>query len=361
LPDQKQGQALAVRLWLGCLATQEMLCNYLGIRLGLYDALASGGAATASQLAQRTGVAPRYVREWLEQQAVSGILRVAPISGDRVFSLPEEHREVLTESDSLLSRTAGIMPLGAVAHALPKLLDAYRSGAGLTDKDYGPDWRWGHGASNRALYAHALAGWIRRSLPDIHTRLSLPGASVADVACGAGWAAVCLALAYPSLRVDGFEIDSDLVGDAMLNAQRSGVADRVVFYQRDCSVAWSRGLDNNRCYDLVCLFDTLHELPRPVAVLSNCLEACGATGCTLVMDARVADEFTAPANEMERFQYTTSVLHCLPACLAEQPSAGTGTVMRSATVREYAQQAGFSDLEVLPIDDRFHRLYRLLR
>jgi hypothetical protein len=78
------------------------------------------------------------------------------------------------------------------------------------------------------------------------------------------------------------------------------------------------------------------------------------------MDAKVSYEFTAPANEIERFQYTTSVLHCLPACLAEQPSAGTGTVMRPSTVRRHALDAGFSGVEILPVEDRFHRLYRLL-
>jgi 2-polyprenyl-3-methyl-5-hydroxy-6-metoxy-1,4-benzoquinol methylase len=357
--DQKQAQALAIRLWLGCLATQEMLCNYLGIQLGLYEALAEGGAATADQLAERARIAPRYAREWLEQQAVSGIVKVERASVDaaqRVFSLPEEHREVLSHSDSPLSRIAGILPLGAVAHALPQLLDAYRSGEGLADKAYGLDWRWGHGSSNRALYAHSLAGWIRTALPDIHSRLSAPDARAADIACGAGWAAIALARAYPNLHVDGFEIDADLGGDATLHAEQSGVAERVRFHIHDCSQPGIGGR-----YDLVCLFDTLHEMPKPVQVLGVCGTVCAATGCVLVMDARVADEFTAPANEIERFQYTTSVLHCLPACLAERPSAGTGTVMRPALVRQYAKEAGFSGMEILRLEERFHRFYRLLR
>ena len=110
----------------------------------------------------------------------------------------------------------------------------------------------------------------------------------------------------------------------------------------------------------MCLFDALHEMARSVEVLRTCRSLRAADGSVLVMDARVADRFIAPANEVERFQYGASVLHCLPACLAEQPSAATGTVMRVGTVRAYATEAGFDDVEVLVVEDRFHRLYRLI-
>lgn len=356
MADHKQSQALSVRLWLGCLATQEMLCNYLGVRLGLYDALASGTPMNAPQLAARAGVAPRYAREWLEQQAVSGIVKlVTPGAPDtRLYVLPDEHREVLTESDSPLSRVAGMLPLGAVAFALPRLLEAYRSGTGLPDRAYGPDWRHGHGASNRALYAHGLEHWIPEALPDVHARLARPGARAADVACGAGWAAIALARAYPELRVDGFEIEPDFADDARANVAEAGLAERVRIHVCD---AGTPGLQGQ--HDLVCLFDTLHEVPRPVELLRGCHALAGSAGSVLVMDALVSETFVAPANEIERFQYTTSVLHCLPVCLADPPSAGTGTALRPAELRRLAGAAGFSAVELLGIDDRFHRFYRL--
>lgn len=353
--QDRQAQALSIRLWLGCLATQEMLCNYIGIRLGLYRALAQG-PATPAELARRAGIASRYAREWLEQQAVSGLIKAEAAASpeDRVFSLPEAHREVLLECASPLSRVAGIVPLGAVATALPELLGAYRSGTGLTDAAYGPDWRFGHGGSNRALFEQNLAGWFPVALPDIHARLVKNGARVADVACGAGWAAIALARTYPVLQIDGFEISADMVADASANALKAGVSDRVRFHLHDCCQPIVGGP-----YDLVCLFDTLHEAPRPVELLRNCRTICAATGCVLVMDAKVADEFTAPANEIERFQYTTSILHCLPVCLAEHPSMGTGTVMRPSQVNRFALDGGFSGFEILRIDERFHRFYRL--
>jgi 2-polyprenyl-3-methyl-5-hydroxy-6-metoxy-1,4-benzoquinol methylase len=112
-------------------------------------------------------------------------------------------------------------------------------------------------------------------------------------------------------------------------------------------------------FDLVCLLDVLHEIPRPVQTLRACRQLRAPSGCVLVMDARVAEEFTAPGDEVERFQYATSVLHCLPACLSEIPSAKTGTVMRTDQVRTFAHGAGFAKFEILPVEEKFHRLYRL--
>jgi len=346
-----ESRALAVRMFRSMLATQELLATYLGVRLGLYEELAAGGPATADELAGRAGIAPRYAREWLEQQAVAGLLAVEDAAGERRYRLPEEHVPVLTESDDPLSMVAlTTLPLGGVARALPRLLDAYRSGDGVADEEFGDDWRSGHSGANRALFAHSLVPWIRRFLPDVDRRLRGP-ARVADVACGAGWASIALARAYPCVSVTGLDLDARTLEAAARHAADCGVADRVTFEVRDAADPRLEG-----GYDLVCVFDALHELARPVEVLSAC-RALSADGAVLVMDARVAEAFTAPADEIERFQYATSVLHCLPACLAERPSAGTGTVLRVAAVRDYAAAAGFSRVEVIPIDDRFHRLY----
>jgi SAM-dependent methyltransferase len=288
---------------------------------------------------------------------VAGLLAVDDASrpaAERVYSLPDDHAPVLTESDDPLSMVAlTTLPLGGVAGALPRLLAAYRSGDGVADDEFGDDWRSGHSGANRALFAHSLVPWIRRFLPDVDRRLRGP-ARVADVACGAGWASIALAAAYPSVSVTGLDLDARTLEAARRHAAERGVDGRVTFEVRDAA---DPGLAGG--YDLVCVFDALHELARPVEVLRAC-RSLGAGGEVLVMDARVAETFAAPADEIERFQYATSVLHCLPACLAERPSAGTGTVLRVDAVRDLAEAAGFSRLEVIPIDDRFHRLYRMV-
>ncbi|GIJ78832.1 Methyltransferase domain-containing protein [Micromonospora phaseoli] len=358
-PTDTRARVFAVRMWTSLLATQELLSTYLGVRLGLYDDLAAKGPGTVEEIAQRTGVDPRYAREWLEQQAVAGILTVddaARSAETRVFALPAAHAEVLTVSDSPVSMAAlAVLPLGGVAAALPALLEAYRSGDGVSDAVYGVDWREGHAGANRSMFTHQLAGWLRRHAPDVHARLSGAPARVADVACGAGWAGIGLARAFPGIAVDGYDIDADVIDDARGHAADAGLTDRVSFFARDAADPELAG-----GYDLVCLFDALHEISRPVEVLRACRRLCADGGSVLVLDARVAERFTAPADEIERFQYATSVLHCLPACLSQQPSAGTGTVLRPQTVRELAVEAGFAAVTQLPIDDRFHRLYRLI-
>ena len=248
-----------------------------------------------------------------------------------------------------------MLPLGGVARALGRLVEAYSSGEGLPDAEYGDDWREGHGAANRALFAHSLVRWIKERLPSVHARLLGGRARVVDVACGAGWAGIALCGSYPGLQAHGFDVDEALISAARRNAADAGVGDRATFEVRDATDPSTNG-----AYDLVCLFDTLHEMARPVEVLRLCRTLRADGGCVLVMDAKVADMFTAPAKEIERFQFTTSVLHCLPACLAEQPSAGTGTVMRLDAVRSYAKNAGFEEVVVLDVDDRFHRLYHLI-
>jgi SAM-dependent methyltransferase len=354
-----EGTVLALRMWRSLLATQELLSMYLGVRLGLYDNLAELGPATPPQLAERTGLAPRYAREWLEQEAVAGLLTVEHAAGsadERVYTLPAGHAEVLTVSDSPISMAAlAVLPLGGVAAALPSLLDAYRTGAGVPDSVYGGDWREGHSGANRAMFAHQLSTWLGAYLPDVHAMLSRGGCRAADVACGAGWSSLALACAYPKLQVDAFDLDAEAIAAGRRRAAGAGLDDRVSFAVRDAA---DPGLGGD--YQLVCLFDALHEISRPVEVLRACRTLRAPRGTILVMDAKVSPEFVAPGDEVERFQYATSVLHCLPASRTDPSAGGTGTVLRPDAVRTLAAEAGFAAVTLVPVKDRFHRLYRLI-
>ncbi|MEU5781595.1 methyltransferase domain-containing protein [Micromonospora lupini] len=355
-PDQR-ARALSLRLFLAMLHTQELLAGYLGARLGLYEAL-DRGPADVAELCARTGIDSRYAREWLEQQAVAGFVDVDDVTAAperRVYRLPPGHAEVLLASDSPLSLVSlTMLPLGGVAGALPALLEAYRTGAGVPDDVYGDDWRHGHSGANRALFTYSLPGWLATALPQLHQRLSAAPSRIADIGCGAGWAAIALARAYPLAEVDGYDLDAPTVAAADANAASAGVADRVRFHRRDAADPELAGR-----YDLVCVFDALHEMSQPVSVLAACRRLRADGGAVLVLDAKVAHRFVAPGDEVERFQYATSVLHCLPAGLAAPDSTASGTVLRPAQVRRFATEAGFADVQIVPVDDRFHRLYHL--
>jgi 2-polyprenyl-3-methyl-5-hydroxy-6-metoxy-1,4-benzoquinol methylase len=354
-----QAQGLATRLFAAGLATAELMTAYIGARLGLYEALASAGPLTAGGLAERAGIATRYALEWLEQQAACGILEVddpgrAP--EDRLYLLPEGHREALTNRDSIhWIAPMALLPVGSIAQALPDLLHAYRTGTGLSHAAFGSDYRGDQSAFNRGVFLHLLPRWIRTLMPDVHAALST-GIQVADLGCGLGWSSISLARAYPQSRVYGFDIDAESIALAQQNAREVGLSDRLEFEVRD-----AREWRPQAAYGLVCILDALHDMPAPVPVLRACAQAVGDSGSILLMEPNAAERFSAPAGETERFLYAISVLHCLPIGLAEQPSAATGTVMRPDTVRAYAEQAGFSKLTMHAVDHRFYRLYRLAK
>lgn len=182
-----------------------------------------------------------------------------------------------------------------------------------------------------------------------------PPARVADVACGAGRSSIALARACPRVRVDGFDLDEYSVGLARENLAGTGLTDRVSFAVRDAGNSTFSG-----SYDLVTMFEALHDMPRPVEVLRNLRGLLAEGGTVLLADERAADTFAAPGGEVERLLYGWSVLQCLPVGMSEQPSAATGTVMRAETLRRYVAKAGFTEVEVLPIENDFWRFYRLL-
>ncbi len=337
----------------------KIFCGYIGVRLGLYEALAAGGPSTSLDLSRRTGTNERYVREWLEQQTVSGILRVEnPEAGptERRFFLPAGHAEVLTEKESLNYLAAlPLITVGAV-HPIQQLLSAFRTGEGIPFHDFGPDLHEGQAGMNRNAFLYQLGTEWLPAIPDLHARLSsdVP-ARIADVGCGHGWSAIGMAKAYPNTRVDGFDLDAASVEAAQRNVREAGLENRVTIQLRDAGDSELAGH-----YDLVTAFECIHDMSNPVGVLATMRRLANGAGTVIVMDERVGETFTPEGTETEWFMYGFSVLHCLPVGMVEQPSAGTGTVMRPDTLRRYALDAGFRDMEILPIENFFFNFYRLI-
>jgi hypothetical protein len=350
-------EALAERLFDSCLGAMEVATVFLGDRLGLYRTLDERGPSTSGELAAACSLHERYVREWLEQQAAAALLEVddaAAAPGERRVGLAPGHREVLVDEDSL----AYVAPLGRIAastaRALPQLMDAFRTGGGVPWAAYGADGREGQAAMNRPQFLNLLTNVWLPALPDVQARLQSGPAHVADLCCGEGWSSIAFALGYPEVTIDGFDLDEPSIAAARDHAAAAGVEDRVRFQARDAAEG-----DLDGAYDLVTIFEAVHDVARPVELLASARRLAGPDGAVLVMDERVAESFTAPGDPIERFMYGASVLLCLPAGMAEQPSAATGTAMRATTLRDYAEQAGFAGVEVLPIDHDFWRFYRL--
>jgi SAM-dependent methyltransferase/predicted transcriptional regulator len=350
--------ALADRLFKSLIESMELASIWMGLRLDLYEALREHGPATVAELAERAGIDARYAREWLEQQAVAGLLDVedpTEDAEDRRYRLPTAHAEVLLDADHPAHAGAAAWWIGSLAEVLQRVPDLYRSGQGLPYPEYGADCRLAIANFNRPMFVNDLAGWFA-TVPELQARLAAERARALDVGCGVGWSSISLAKAFGSLRVDGIDSDQASIADAERLAAEAGVADRVRFRVVDAAELGAAGEGG---YDAVFIFEALHDMARPVEALQAIRALLAGDGVVIVADEKVAETFTAPGDEVERLNFGFSWWHCLPASRAETPSVAAGTALRSATVRDWAARAGFAGLEVLPVDHAFWRFYQL--
>ena len=293
---EKTADALVGRLFDAGIAMMDILSVYIGDRLGLYRSLAREGAASASELAVRGRIDQRYAREWLEQQAATGILEVDDVAAaaeERRYRLPAAHAQALIDPESPYSMAPLARSIVACTAVLPQLLEAYRTGGGVPWSAYGADMIEAQGDFNRPWLTRSLGAEYLPAIPDIDARLRAdPPARVADVACGVGWAAIAIARAYPKVRVDGFDLDESSIELARQNAVRAGVGERVTFAASDASTSSSAGQ-----YDLAVIVEAVHDLARPVEVLAAMRRSLGPGGSAIVADEKTADAFTAPGDE----------------------------------------------------------------
>jgi 2-polyprenyl-3-methyl-5-hydroxy-6-metoxy-1,4-benzoquinol methylase len=353
-----QRDALLDRMIASANGMWDIATIYLGDRLDLYTQLVALGPATSTELAAATNLSERYVREWLEQQTVSGIVELEnPGAGPfkRRFSLPAGHAEVLTERESLNY----LAPLAKLTvGVMSKLMDvkqAFRTGGGVPYGDYGIDMHEGQAGMNRNLFLYQLGPDYLAQIPDLDATLSADvPAKIADIGCGFGYSSIGMARHYRNAQVDGFDLDEISVNAAQPLLKEHGVSDRVKIEVRDAGDSELAGQ-----YDLVIACECVHDMSDPVSALRTMRRLSRDGGTVIIVDERVHEEFSPEGGDIERLMYGFSVMHCLPVGMVDQPSAGTGTVMRPGTLRSYAEEAGFSRVEILPLDNLFFNFYRL--
>ncbi|WP_076258364.1 class I SAM-dependent methyltransferase [Intrasporangium flavum] len=355
--------SVADRLYEAFLGALDLFAVHLGDRLGYYSALVDG-PLTADELAGRCGSHPRYAREWLEQQAVSGLLSVesddaAGVDDDasdrRRYRLPDATARALvdtrgTEYSAPLARFTA-----AVGSRIDALTTAHRTGGGVSWREFGEHARQAQADMNRPWFESELAPAFA-GVPELAAILGRPGANVVDIGCGAGWSTIAVGRAWPQARVVGVDIDSPSIELARENARLAGTAN-VEFIAGDAQLLSTGG------FDLALAFECIHDMPRPVEVLAS-VRAVLAEGAPLVvMDEAVGPAFSTDGDgdhAFDRVMYGFSVLLCLPDSMSHPDSVATGTVMRPSTLGRYAREAGFATVDVLPIEDfGFWRFYRL--
>lgn len=346
------------RLMNDALGAFNIFAIHIGDRLGYYRELANETGLTSAELSQRTNTQERYTREWMEQQSAACVLEVVDdtaVPGERRYRLSPGRAEVLVDRESLNFAAPLAQLVVGAASPVDQLIDTYRTGGGLPFSQYGSNLREGQASMNRAMFLQQLGQEWLPHLPDVHTRLqSANPAYVADIGCGVGWSSIGIASSYPNAIVHSFDLDEASVEQAQLNIQEAGLQDRVEVLCRD-----AEGVEMQGRYDLVVALECVHDMSNPVGVLRTMGKLAGQHGGVMVMDERTHETFQPCSDTWEQILYGFSILHCLPVGMLEQPSAGTGTVMRPSTLQQYAHEAGFSKVEILPIDHFFFRFYRL--
>ncbi|HEX6451056.1 MAG TPA: class I SAM-dependent methyltransferase [Trebonia sp.] len=331
----------------------------LGDRLGLFSALASNGPATAGELAQRTGLTERYLREWLLAMAAAGYVTYTGSDGETNgagsaasarYLLSPEQAEAFTNPDSPGYVAGAFQNLTAATRALDRLTEAFRTGAGIGWHEQHEDMFEGTARFFRPGYlANLTSSWIP-SLTGAAKRLA-EGARVADVGCGFGASTIIMAQAYPNSTFEGLDYHEPSIEAARSRAAAAGVADRATF-----RVAGAADLSGR--YDLITFFDCLHDMPDPVGALRAARAATADGGSVMLVEPMSWDSVEETLNPLGKLMAGASTLICLPSGLSAAPAYGLGNQAGPAATRELARDTGFSDARVAATTD-FNLIYEL--
>ena len=310
----------------------SVLC-YIGQKLGLYKALASGGAATPEELAERTGTQPRYVREWLINQAAGGYVDYDKETGR--FSLGPEQALALTDEQSPFFVGGGFYVIKAMARAEPRITEAFTKGGGMLWGEHDPDLFVGTERFFRPGYtAHLVAEWIP-SLTGVEEKLKAGGV-VADIGCGHGASTIIMAKAYPNSRFYAYDNHEASIEKARRRASEAGVAERVTFEVADAASF------PDRQYDMVAFFDCLHDMGNPVGAARRAFETLAPEGSAMIVEPMAGNTIEENFNPVGRTFSAASTLCCTPNSLASG-GPGLGAVATEAVLRETVMAGGFTE------------------
>jgi SAM-dependent methyltransferase len=303
----------------------------LGDRLGLYRAMAGAGPLTPGELAERTGTAERYVREWLSASAATGYVDHV---GDGRFELSDEHAVVLTDETSPACVIGAFETALAAVHSTDRLTEAFRSGEGVGWGEHHHDLFEGCERFFRPGYqANLVSTWLP-ALDGVVARLEA-GARAADVGCGHGASTVLMAEAFPASTFVGFDAHGPSVEAARKRAADAGVGDRTRF-----EVATA--LDFAGTYDLVAFFDCLHDMGDPGGALAHVRGALDPDGTVLLVEPMAGDSVADNLNPVGAAYYGFSTLLCTPSSLSQEVGTALGAQAGEARLRELATGAGFT-------------------
>ena len=347
-PEALRAKAQQVFGALGGAMTSAMI--YLGDRLGLYRALAGGDPVTSGELAERTGLHERWVREWLYQQGAAGLLEHR---GEERFALSAEAEAVLADESHPAFGAGFFSHLPQTLQVAERLPEAFHSGVGLPYDAFGPEGAIG--------IERGFAPWFRSMLiPEALPRVEglierlADGIEAADIGCGTGVAVLELARHFPQSRFRGYDISEHALSRAR-RAQAEAGLDNASFHH-----ARQEPLPADGSLDFITTFDCLHDMTDPAGVIRNIRAAIAEDGVWLVSDIKAQPDYAANVerNPMAAMMYGTSVLTCMSSALSEPGGLGLGTLgLHTELAERLVREAGFERFESLALDHPVNAFY----
>ncbi len=305
----------------------------LGDKLGFYRALDGAGGLTSTELAERTGTHERYVREWLNNQAAGGIVTYDPET-DR-YTLPHEHAAVFVEDKGPAYIPSMFGVLVTALRNEDRLLEAFRTGKGIGWHEHDDSLFCGTEKFFKPGYRMSLVNeWIP-ALDGVQDKLRR-GAVVADIGCGHGASTILMAQAYPASTFVGFDYHEASIRQAQERAREAEVADRVTFE------AASAKEFPGRDYDLVTVFDALHDMGDPAGAAAHVRQSLAKDGTWMIVEPYAGDRVEDNLSPIGRIFYAASTVVCTPASKSQEVGLALGAQAGEARIREVVTQGGFT-------------------
>jgi SAM-dependent methyltransferase len=322
--------------------------GYVGVRTGLFRAMAGKGPMRAQEVIQATGLQPRYVDEWLKGMTSAGYLEYD--ASGRTFSLPDEHSYLLASegTDHFMGGLFYFAPV--LLEVAPRVAEAFVKGGGVRFEEFGPECVVALDMINRGQYEERFSSYWLKKLPDVVQNLE-SGGRVLDVGCGVGRVGIAIARAFPKCEVVGLDPDAESVRQARGAATAAGVQERTSF------VAKTTGeLDKGDKFDLITACDCVHDFAAPDKTLSEMRTLLKPEGALFIVEPKSADRMEDNINPIATMYYGFSIFHCMTQSLANG-GPGLGTCMGPAQMQELVRAAGFTRFEQLDIRSQTNLFY----
>lgn len=311
--------------------------NIIGAKLGLYRAMAENGRVTPAQLAELTGTYPRYVQEWLNNQAAGGYVAYHPETKE--YELPPVQAAVLADVNSPAYLLPGFEVVATIFSDEDKLVKAFKTGEGIGWHEHNHRLFFGTESFYRSAYLSFLANeWIP-ALDGVHERLQA-GGKVADIGCGHGASTIIMAQAYPNATFYGFDYHAGSIETAKQRAREAGVADRVIFE----TISSDEFAGND--FDLICFFDAFHDLGNPERAAQNAYNALNDGGVFMLVEPASFDKTEENLNPIGRLFYAASTALCVPNSNSQEGKCCLGAQAGPGAVERIVKKVGFDSFRV---------------